>query len=220
VELEQRVKTLEYELKILKNEIQRTLLDIQEQVLIHYYPALRSDDSAPPDGTLQAIEAIRSKQVTAAPPVAQMSAAQPASVSQVAVAPAPAGVPKAKAVTLDEIRAVQGGAAAPQAANVPAAPAGGDQAVMVRLSGWVNESTIRIGGERITKLIQACVARGVVPADSKDVLLRFASLNKDAAPEKVAANDILAVILKLDELMGRPADIEEALVIIEEANLG
>ncbi len=29
MELEQRVKTLEYEIKILKNEVQRTLLDIQ-----------------------------------------------------------------------------------------------------------------------------------------------------------------------------------------------
>jgi hypothetical protein len=46
VELGQRVKTLEYEMRILKNEIQKTLLDIQEQVLIHYYPALRTEESS------------------------------------------------------------------------------------------------------------------------------------------------------------------------------
>ncbi len=43
MELEDRVKTLEYEVKLLKNEIQRVLLEIQEQILVHYYPSLRSD---------------------------------------------------------------------------------------------------------------------------------------------------------------------------------
>ncbi|MFZ0546695.1 MAG: hypothetical protein WAM60_14710, partial [Candidatus Promineifilaceae bacterium] len=34
-------------MKILKNQIQSTLLDVQEQVLIHYYPALRAENSEP-----------------------------------------------------------------------------------------------------------------------------------------------------------------------------
>lgn len=38
--LEDRVRELEEELKVLKNEIQTTLLDIQEQILSHYYPSL------------------------------------------------------------------------------------------------------------------------------------------------------------------------------------
>ena len=43
--LETRVETLEHELKILKNEIETTLLEIQNQVLIHYYPVLRAEDT-------------------------------------------------------------------------------------------------------------------------------------------------------------------------------
>ena len=62
VDLEQRVKTLEYEIKILKADVQRTLLDIQEQVLVHYYPALRTEEEKPSEGTIQAIEALRSRQ--------------------------------------------------------------------------------------------------------------------------------------------------------------
>jgi hypothetical protein len=62
MELDQRVKALEYEMKILKNEIQRTLLDIQEQILVHYYPALRSEESKPSDGLMQTIEQLRAKQ--------------------------------------------------------------------------------------------------------------------------------------------------------------
>jgi hypothetical protein len=67
VELEQRVKALEYEMKILKNEIQKTLLGIQEQILVHYYPSLRTDDSAPSEGTILAFESVRAKQVNVTP---------------------------------------------------------------------------------------------------------------------------------------------------------
>ena len=57
MELDARVKALEYELKILKNEVQRTLLDIQEQILIHYYPSLRSEDTAPPADVVNQVRA-------------------------------------------------------------------------------------------------------------------------------------------------------------------
>lgn len=59
--MEQRVRTLEYEMKILKNEIQQMLLDIQEQILLHYYPALRTDESSPSDSIRRSIEAIQQK---------------------------------------------------------------------------------------------------------------------------------------------------------------
>lgn len=41
---ESRIDALEHELKILKNEIQTTLLEIREQILNHYYPELRADE--------------------------------------------------------------------------------------------------------------------------------------------------------------------------------
>ena len=44
MKIESRVEVLEHELKILKNEIQATLLDIREQVLNHYYPELRAEE--------------------------------------------------------------------------------------------------------------------------------------------------------------------------------
>ena len=58
-QLEQRVKALEYEMKILKNEIQRTLLDIQEQILVHYYPSLRTEEAGPSESATQSVESIR-----------------------------------------------------------------------------------------------------------------------------------------------------------------
>jgi len=93
VELDQRVKALEYEMKILKNEVQRTLLDIQEQVLIHYYPALRAaDDSGPSEGTMQSLESIRERRASVGGTTAS------------AETPAP---PSVKQVSLEEIRALE-----------------------------------------------------------------------------------------------------------------
>ena len=45
MKIESRVEALEHELKILKNEIQNTLLEIREQVLNHYYPELRAEEA-------------------------------------------------------------------------------------------------------------------------------------------------------------------------------
>lgn len=68
MELEQRVKALEYEVKILKQDLQRVLLEIQEQVLIHYYPSLRADDTKPSDAIVQTVDNLRTKLAAAPPP--------------------------------------------------------------------------------------------------------------------------------------------------------
>jgi hypothetical protein len=95
VELEQRVKALEFELKILKNEIQRTLLEVQEQILIHYYPELRSEESLS-EGVLQSFEAIQDKKAqlgkTSPPEVRQVSLDEARAMRQKSVA-APPGEP-------------------------------------------------------------------------------------------------------------------------------
>jgi hypothetical protein len=44
MKVETRLEQLEHEFKVLKSEIQATLLEIQEQILNHYYPALRADE--------------------------------------------------------------------------------------------------------------------------------------------------------------------------------
>ena len=46
-ELEDRVNVLENEVKLLKNEIRTVLLDIREQVLVHYHPSLMGEEAPP-----------------------------------------------------------------------------------------------------------------------------------------------------------------------------
>jgi hypothetical protein len=200
MELEQRVKTLEYEFKILKNEMQRMLLDIEEQVLIHYYPTLRTEDSAPSEGISQAVGALRAKQ-----------AAEPGSTP---------ATPAAKKISLEEARAAQSVKMAPPSAAAPASSMGMEQATMVKVSEWVSSNALKIGGERTAKLIETSANHGILAPELKDVLKRLATLSKEAPPEKVAVNQVLGALLKLYELMGHASNVEEALALIEEAQLG
>jgi hypothetical protein len=55
--LEDRVAVLEDQMKILTNEIQSILLDIEEQILAHYYPELRAEESSSSEGALQSFDA-------------------------------------------------------------------------------------------------------------------------------------------------------------------
>lgn len=201
MELEQRVKALEYEMKILKNEIQRTLLDIQEQVLIHYYPSLRTEETAPSEGVIQALESVRAKRRDA-----------PQETPDLPI----------KKVSLDEIRAEQEESDALPEENTSAQPGTGtDKDAVVRLSGWVSSTARKIGGERTGKLIQAYTGRGIIPPDLESPLLRLVGLiSDDDAPRRVAVNEILKALLQLNELLGRDSNAEEALSLIEEANLG
>ena len=192
MELEQRIKALEYELKILKNEIQRTLLDIQVQVLTHYYPTLRAEDTEPSEGTQQALDTLRAKQVSVSPPA----------------------TPVAKRVSLDEIRAAQRNGKAASGANAPG------NAIDPKLSGWVDNLASRIGRERAVALIEGCVRRGILAVESKAALTQIASHHAAEAPGSVSAREVLPTLLNLYTLMGRTPDVEEALALIEEAGRG
>lgn len=200
-QLEQRVKTLEYEIKILKNELQRTLLDIQEQILIHYYPTLRKQDDAPSDGIVQAFESIQGQK-------------GPAEKT-----PTPAPV---KNISLEEVRAMK--EETPDSSRVePSSQSGAEmsQDDLVQLSGWVSKTVKRMGGERTRKLIQAYTEKGFVTPKVERFLLKLIGLGDDEpAPDKVEMKETLNIILDLNKLLGRKADVETALSLIEEADLG
>ena len=207
-QLEQRVKSLEYEIKILKNEIQRTLLDIQEQILVHYYPSLRTDEKAgSSEGAAQSIESVREKkqQLGGAP--------DPPEVTETFSSPA------VRQVSLDDMKTVQ--------EETPVSPEGEssaqseDQARIMALSGWVSSTAQKIGGERTAQLIQGCTSKGILAPDMESPLLRLTGLiTVDNVPEQVAVNEILGALLKLNELLGRAANVDEALSVIEEAGFG
>jgi hypothetical protein len=223
--LEQRIKTLEYEFKILKNEIQRTLLDIQEQVLMHYYPTLRADDAGAEAEVQQSLRAVQEKKQTAAPPEpttrVTLASAPPAPSPSVPAVEVPV---VAKKVSLDDVRQARGEAPPPAdgaSAEAPALIGGVEQATAIALSAWVNTSANKIGGERLTKLVETAAMRGSVTQDVRNVVMKLVSLGVNgASPAVVPVNDSLKVVTKLYEIVGRPASVEEAINIIDEARVG
>jgi len=211
-QLEQRVKSLEYEVKILKNEIQRTLLDIQEQILVHYYPSLRAEESGPTGGTVQSLATIRAKKQ-------QLGGDSNPSMVQEA-----SELPGMSKISLEDIRAQEATTHVSEEASPP--PVEGamneNQSKVMELSGWVSQTAQKIGGGRTTQLIQACTSEGVLTSDLERPLLRLAGLiiTTDSVPEQVLVNDVLGAILKLNELLGRNGNVDEALSLIEAAHLG
>jgi hypothetical protein len=214
-QLEQRVKTLEYEIKILKNEVQRTLLDIQEQILVHYYPSLRSENDGPTEGTIQSIEEIRQKkkQLGGDTPPEPTRGQSAASQSQ------PSTGPQMKEVTLDEAKAQRPTPDDEQGSADDVERQEKDE--MVVLSGWVSNTAKRIGKDPTATLVRAYIDQDILSPHVEQPLLRLIGLiDQSDTPSNVAVNDILRAVMKLDELLGRDSDIDEALSIIEQANLG
>lgn len=207
--LEQRIKTLEYELKILKNEIQRTLLDIQEQVLVHYYPDLRTNSDSDAESVGQAMNAIQEKkgQLDA---TAQLKA-RVAAASEKPVQPA---APVAPPSPIQPVRVTQAIAVATT----------GDEATheqMMALSDWVNDTVAHIGRKRTVQVVDAAGSMGWITPDAVPFLKRLADIGDETnVPASLPTNDILNAVVGLQSAAGRDTDPEGALNLIDEAHLG
>ncbi|MCC6616393.1 MAG: hypothetical protein IT320_23165 [Anaerolineae bacterium] len=85
--LEQRVQALEQEVALLKGQIQATLLDIQEQMLKHAYPALQGEQEAPDSPNTRDAQSL--KVMTAKPAPAEQPENYAAGMPSVAPVAAP-----------------------------------------------------------------------------------------------------------------------------------
>lgn len=211
MELEQRVKTLEDELKLLKNEVQRTLLDIQEQVLIHYYPALRIEETKPSAGTVHAVEALRERRPS--------QAAASAPLAAPSVAPPEPAAPSVRKVFLEEIREAQKELGAP---GVPA-----EASLVNPWSEWADSGIPGDGnGNGHGNGNSHRNGNGGLPSSSaRDMLTLLEWMLNTASKVNGEENDglsadMLARLTRLDSLVDRAGGVEEALRLIEEAKLG
>lgn len=207
-QLEDRVTALEQEVKILKNEVQETLLEIHERILVHYYPSLRTQQAtgdAPTVAQPGDPRRDQGQELEAAPQVAKAG-------------PDP-DKPGVREVFLDDIRAVEREKPATGSGESPSRPEAGevrkrDQATA--LGGWVDRTAERIGVDRTAQLIRACTDRGILePSVSKPLLRLTRLISETGAPKQVELNDILDVITDMNELLGRDGDLDEVSSVIE-----
>lgn len=222
--LDTRVETLEHELKILKNEIERTLLEIQNQVLIHYYPSLRAEDATPPKDLLPLLESAFTETDDAAALQAKRSPEEDVVITT---------PPKAKEVSLTDIQRkpkplpslpVKGlptAKLAPALAKAPIAPTKVVTAPVVEtilpwpeetiqqdlfplLAKWVNESVEKIGKALTQTMVESSANAEQITPEVMALLLQFITLcEEEQPPETVDTKTLMDVLLKLDKMLGQ-----------------
>jgi hypothetical protein len=203
--LETRVETLEHELKILKNEIEETLLEIQNQILIHYYPALRAEDSTPPQD-LPPILPTRAKP--------QLEEAPPATAPFPTIAPSPGS--QMKEVSLSDLLKAKStsAAGAPAPPVKPAGGAPGDAAVatlppaaLAHLAKWVTQAVERLGKAQAILMVESCAdAEACTPAVLAALLQLLALAEEEAPPPTVETAAVMDTLLRLNRVVDQVAD--------------
>jgi hypothetical protein len=173
MDLESRVQALEQELEILKNQIQATLLEIQEQVLANTYPSLRGEDNNPPANNAPHNQPER-------PLIQQVMPVQTLPI-QAVVDSNP--VRKFSAVEEQPYHPPQ--SAQPDQPRVRPTRQGTGFNSVAELEGWATQKIEQMGIERTVELIFAYSQTGQFTPDMQDTLLDFVSLyrNNDAPTE-------------------------------------
>jgi hypothetical protein len=77
-----------------------------------------------------------------------------------------------------------------------------DLDTIVNLSRWVEDSTGRLGRDRMNSILNILETIGYVNTDLKDLLVKFVNHEDEEAPETTAL-DYLVVLTELQKLMGR-----------------
>jgi len=199
MELEGRIAALENEMRILKNEIQSTLVDIQEQILTHYYPALRAEESFPSEEIKESLRSMPSEwrrresepEETSAPPRVRESSLEDIVESLESISEEETMAPRDAPASLE-------GQPSSQPEGKMASPS------FTELAGWVTDTVERIGEERTRETIEMYAKGEYFTPEVKDSLFQFISLSNDEEnpPEKVEMKEVLDVMLKLDKLLG------------------
>ncbi len=220
--IENRVETLEHELKILKNEIESTLLEIQNQVLVHYYPAFRAEETITSRVQLPFVEVPASRKSQTAQ--GQENASSRAGMAVEAVQP------KTQEVSLDvlngkphkmsrllqqpptrfkrQVVAFDDDAEDEEEDDSVTTPPEINPRALTRLARWVNDSVAKIGKTRTQEMIEA--SAGVMhgtPAIS-DALRQLLDLSdEEEPPEPVNTKEIMDVLLKLNKTVDYVASV-------------
>lgn len=215
--LETRVETLEHELKILKNEIESTLLEIQNQVLVHYYPSLRAAESAPPKDLLPFVE------VSVAAKGDEAPAKESADERSLRNATYP--LPKTKEISLQELQGKS-----PKMPTLsteqptrrkrePASATVLDQAHLPHLARWVSDSVEKIGKELTQNMVESSASAEYTTPEIIELLLQFITLSKEEnPPEQVDTKELMDALLKLNKVLDYVAKGTETAMPIKEEN--
>jgi len=227
--VEERVRDLENEVKILKNEIQAVLLNIQDQVLTYYSTPFRPDLSTFPgpdganggkggdgldpgdqlhstwEGALTVVDRLEEGDGEIEMPEESVPEFEPD------VLP-PRG--EKEDSLLDLVKSWTG--AAPASQPDPRqnqeqwlASLDGDVnlALLAKLATWANDAVKKLGGERAKAILETYVMTGLLSSDVAKLLEVFVAFDAKSKPQgKLATRDVLSTLMNLDKILGRKVD--------------
>lgn len=197
MDVEAKIKTLEQEVKILKNQIQQTLLDIHEQVLVHYYPSLRVE--APDDDEHRAGEAAKGS--------AKGSSRKDRSTDAEKAAPEPESLPN---LLLQ-----------PPIADGAELQYEADQSIFDRMVEWLDLSVGKIGKARIEDLIKIQIQGGILDDTIGETLLQLLTLSdEEKPPESVGMKDILQIQMELNKILSSQTREKDESPVLETLKRG
>ena len=194
--LEKRVETLEHEMKILKNEIESTLLEIQNQILIHYYPTLRAENPSLPKGVSpfsDAPFAEKREEIQGQDPESLLKTKE-ISLNEIKGKPKPAPMLRTEQPTPPKAES----ATWPEATISPAG--------LTYLAKWVNDAVEKLGKEHTQKMVESHAGAEYCTPEVKDLLLQFILLSDvKNSPKQVETKEVMDALLKLNKVLDQVA---------------
>lgn len=226
--LEDRVKALEDETAVLRDQIRQTLLEIQEQILMHYYPDLRSRESSPANAAPYNPRGNgASKSAPPFPGVQRFVLGQPEETHVVSAPPHNDATHPNESTPGPAVDTSSSAAPAPSIESVVAAPTRSDNcessdlATIARVTAWATDTVQKIGKQRTAKAIEIYAQGGCIDPAIKATLLDLIALSDDEVPvQRVSLKVILDTLLKLNEALGRKTDLEATRALLKEVTIG
>ena len=210
MELNQKVQELEDQLKLVKNEVRETLLDIREHVLKRSNPFTRSELS--PREWEEEVQKTTPED-------------EEGQVRRITLEDKEAMPKVEKSGVRGDETAQRGGQLSPDRGLQPSPTPrfgqveGHDGEVhlftIAALTQWASNATKRIGRERVEAILDVYQMTGRLSGHLKEIALRLTCLGEKGEPERqVTTKDCIVLLIELDSLLGHNARPESALVSI------
>ena len=228
--VEERVRDLESEVKVLKNEIQAVLLNIQDQVLTYYAtpftPDLgdyHSDDDVAAgggssdgpgagdpsystwEGALTVVDRLEEGQGGASVPDKSVTDLEPEELPmQRDEGDSLVDIVRSWTGTTQEVEP------APRQSQeewLESLEGDVNLALLAKLATWANAAVKRMGGKRAKAILETYVMTGLISSNVARLLEVFVTFDGRGRPAgKLATRDVLTTLMNLDKILGRKVD--------------
>ena len=231
MDLDDRFRDLENEVKLLKNEVHQTLLDIKDSLA----GGFQAPPASPPSREREEFR-VRAEEL---PPTAQRQetlAGQPRAAVGVTTSgergeesrarddePAPKVEREAETYQADEEEAPERSSVVREPFSLPVGEGpvkarretSGriDLATLATLGNWADRSARRVGRERVEAILEVYEVTGYLPRNLKQVLLKLLTLDDAPVTEQgVSLRECITVLLELNGLLIGHSKTEAAML--------